>query len=222
MAESSEPIRRLDLPLSGMTCAACAARIEKVLNRLPGVDASVNLASERARIALSSNETSPEQLVASIEKAGFGVPQQSVELAIEGMPCAACSARIEKVLKRLPGVEAAVNLATERARIRYVPGVADPALLIATIDKAGYIARLVDDNSRAEDKARKLAVYRAELRRFWIAAALTLPLVAQMVTMFSGAGWSGPTCQLGQFQPVTRAPGPEAAPAGLRAGAGPR
>ncbi|MBK7422726.1 MAG: cadmium-translocating P-type ATPase [Propionivibrio sp.] len=174
-----------------MTCAACAARIEKVLNRLPGVDASVNLASERARIALSSNETSPQQLVASIEKAGFGVPQQSVELAIEGMTCAACSARIEKVLKRLPGVEAAVNLAAERARIRYVPGVADPALLIAAIDKAGFTARLVDDNSRAEDKARKLAVYRAELRRFWIAAALTLPLVAQMVTMFSGAGWSG-------------------------------
>ena len=187
----SEPLRRLDLPLSGMTCAACAARIEKVLNRLPGVDASVNLASERARIALSSNETSPAQLVASIEKAGFGVPQQSVELAIEGMTCAACSARIEKVLKRLPGVEAAVNLATERARIRFVPGVADPALLIATIEKAGYTARRVDDNSRAEDKARKLAVYQAELRRFWIAAALTLPLVAQMLTMFSGAGWSG-------------------------------
>ena len=187
----SEPLRRLDLPLSGMTCAACAARIEKVLNRLPGVDASVNLASERARIALSSNETSPAQLVASIEKAGFSVPQQSVELAIEGMTCAACSARIEKVLKRLPGVEAAVNLATERARIRFVPGVADPALLIATIEKAGYTARRVDDNSRAEDKARKLAVYQAELRRFWIAAALTLPLVAQMLTMFSGAGWSG-------------------------------
>ncbi|MBL8415700.1 MAG: copper-translocating P-type ATPase [Propionivibrio sp.] len=174
-----------------MTCAACAARIEKVLNRLPGVEASVNLASERARIALSSTETSPEQLVASIEKAGFGVPQQSVELAIEGMTCAACSARIEKVLKRLPGVEAAVNLAAERARIRYVPGVADPALLIATIKKAGFTARRVDDNSRAEDKARKLAVYEAELRRFWIAAALTLPLVAQMLTMFSGAGWSG-------------------------------
>ena len=158
MSEPSEPLRRLDLPLSGMTCAACAARIEKVLNRLPGVDASVNLASERARIVFSSNETSPEQLVASIEKAGFGVPQQSVELVIEGMTCAACSARIEKVLKRLPGVEAAVNLATGRARIRYVPGIADPAVLIATISQAGFTARRVDDNSRVEDKARKLAV----------------------------------------------------------------
>lgn len=191
MLEQPEPIRHFDLPLAGMTCAACAARIEKVLNRLPGVQANVNLATEHARVALSSNETSPEQIVASIEKAGFSVPQQTVELGIEGMTCAACSARIEKVLNRLPGVEAAVNLAAERARIRYVPGVVDPALLIAAIDKAGFKGRLVDDKSRDEEKARKLAVYQAELRRFWISAALTLPLVAQMATMFSGADWGG-------------------------------
>ena len=191
MSEPSESsIRRLDLPLAGMTCAACAARIEKVLNRLPGVDASVNFASERARIALSGSQTSLQQLVESIVKAGFDVPQQTVELSIEGMSCAACSARIEKVLNRLPGVEAAVNLAAERARIRYLPGVADPALLIATVNQAGYTARLADDQSRAEEKARKLAVYQAELRRFWISAVLTLPLLAQMLTMFNGADWS--------------------------------
>lgn len=178
--------RHLDLPLSGMTCAACAARIEKVLNRLPGVQASVNLASERARVELVSSETSPQQVVASIEKAGFTVPQQTLELGIEGMTCAACSTRLEKVLNRLPGVEAAVNLAAECARVRYVPGVAEPALLIAVVEKAGFKARLANDTSREEEKARKLAAYRAELRRFWISAALTLPLVAQMVTMFSG------------------------------------
>ena len=191
MSEQPEPIRHLDFPLAGMTCAACAARIEKVLNRLPGVQANVNLATEHARVTLSSNETSPQQLVASVEKAGFSVPQQTVELGIEGMTCAACSARVEKVLNRLPGVEAAVNLAAERARIRYVPGVADPVLLIAAIDQAGFKGRLVDDKSRDEEKARKLAVYQAELRRFWISAALTLPLVAQMATMFSGADWGG-------------------------------
>ena len=191
MLEQPEPIRHFDLPLAGMTCAACAARIEKVLNRLPGVQANVNLATEHARVALSSNETSPEQLVASIEKAGFSVPQQTVELGIEGMTCAACSMRIEKLLNRLPGVEAVVNLAAERVRIRYVPGVADSVLLIAAIDKAGFKGRLVDDKSRDEEKARKLAVYQAELRRFWISAALTLPLVAQMATMFSGADWGG-------------------------------
>ena len=93
LSESIASARRLDLPLAGMTCAACAARIEKVLNRLPGVAASVNLASERARIELAGGETSPQQIVESIEKAGFAVPQQTLELAIEGMTCAACSTR---------------------------------------------------------------------------------------------------------------------------------
>ena len=189
MTVQAEAPQRLDLPISGMTCAACAARIEKVLNRLPGVAASVNLAAERVRVDLAPGQTGAPQIVAAIEKAGFSVPQQTVELGIEGMTCAACSTRLEKVLNRLPGVEAAVNLAAERARVRYVPGVADPALLIAAVKRAGFVGRVADDRSREEDKARKLAAYQAELRRFWISAVLTLPLVAQMVTMFSGAPW---------------------------------
>jgi Cu+-exporting ATPase len=109
-----------------------------------------------------------------------------LDLQLNGMSCAACSARIEKVLNRLPGVRASVNLATERARIDYQPGLADPASMIAAINKAGFTARVADDGSREEEKARKLAAYRAELHRFWIAAALTLPLLAQMATMFTG------------------------------------
>lgn len=191
LSDSSESIRRLDLPLSGMTCAACAARIEKVLNRLPGVEASVNLAAERARVELSSSETSPQQVVTTIEKAGFGVPLQTLDLGIEGMTCAACATRIEKVLNKLPGVEAAVNLASERARVRYQPGVSEPAQVLAAVSRAGFVGRIADDRSREEEKARKLVAYHAELRRFWIAAALTLPLVAQMATMFSGADLGG-------------------------------
>ena len=185
------PACRLDLPISGMTCAACAARIEKVLNRLPGVEASVNLAAERARVEVSSSETTAQQVVAAIEKAGFAVPPQTLELGIEGMTCAACAARIEKVLNRLPGVEAAVNLASERARVRYVPGVADAGKVVAAIERAGFKGRVADDRSREEEKARKEALYRAELRRFWISAVLTLPLVAQMTTMFNGLDLSG-------------------------------
>src|ERR1035437_110776 len=118
MSKPLEIIQHLDLPLSGMTCAACAARIEKVLNRLPGVAASVNFASEHFRIDVSSSETTAQQIVSTVEKAGFGVPLQTLELGIDGMTCAACATRIEKVLNRLPGVEAAVNLASERARVR--------------------------------------------------------------------------------------------------------
>ena len=191
MINETEFSSPLDLPLGGMTCAACAARIEKVLNRLPGVKASVNLASERARIERSSSETTPRQVVEAIERAGFAVPLQTLELSIEGMTCAACSTRLEKVLNRQPGVEAAVNLASEQARIRYQPGVADPASVLAAIAAAGFTGRLANDRSRDEEKERKLALYLAELKRFWIAAVLTLPLLAQMVTMFSGEGLSG-------------------------------
>jgi len=187
---NDESARRLDLPIAGMTCAACAARIEKVLNRLPGVVASVNLASERAQVQLQSDETTPQQVVAAIGKAGFAVPAQSLELAIGGMTCAACAMRIEKVLSRIDGVEASVNLAAESARIRYVPGAVDAVRLVQAVEKAGFTARVADDRSREEEKARKYAVYRAELIRFWIAAALTLPLVAQMLWMFGANGES--------------------------------
>ena len=182
---------QLDLPIGGMTCAACAARIEKVLNRLPGVQASVNLASERARVELESPVTSAGQVVAAIEKAGFEVPLQTVEMTIEGMTCAACATRLEKVLNRVEGVEASVNLASERARVRYRPGIVSHARLLEAVAGAGFTGRLADDRSREEEKARKLAAYRQELRRFWIAAALTLPLVAQMATMLSPAALSG-------------------------------
>ncbi|MFA7291232.1 MAG: heavy metal translocating P-type ATPase [Rhodocyclaceae bacterium] len=185
----TEPERRLlDLPIAGMTCAACAARIEKVLNRLSGVEASVNLATERAQIHLTGSEITPAAVVAAIERTGFSVPPQTLELGIEGMTCAACAARIEKVLNRLDGVEASVNLAAERARVRFVAGRASPDQLLAAIEKAGFHARVADDRARAEDKARKQAVYHEELRRFRIAAVLTLPLVLQMAWMFGSSG----------------------------------
>ena len=177
----------LELPLAGMTCAACAARIEKQLNRLPGVEAAVNFATERATIRYASAATTAATLVETIRKTGFEVPPATVDLAIGGMTCAACAARIEKQLNKLEGVEAAVNLAAEKAHIRYVPGLADPAQLVATVVKTGFTASISSNDTRAEEKARKLAVYREELRRFWISAALTLPLVAQMAFMF-GSG----------------------------------
>ena len=116
----------------------------------------------------------PEQEVAEI-----------VELAIGGMTCAACSARIERQLNKLPGVEAAVNLPAERAHIRFDPAAADVEKLIATIVKTGFTATRSTADTRGEEKARKEAAYRAEVKRFWIALALTLPLIAQMPFMFA-------------------------------------
>jgi Cu+-exporting ATPase len=181
--------RQLELPIAGMHCAACAARIEKILNGLPDVrSANVNFANERAYVTLKTAETPANGVVNAIETAGFQVPRQTLDLAINGMRCAACAARIEKALTALPGVSADVNLASETARVRWQPGLADHAGIIAAVEAAGFGARRVEDKTQAEEKARKEALYQAERRHFWIAALLSAPLAGQMLFMLGGDG----------------------------------
>ncbi len=179
-------LKQIELPIEGMTCTACAARIEKNLNKLPGVHAAVNFANEKARVKFDASQTQPEDLIRLVEMAGFHVAPKSVQLQISGMTCAACSGRIEKALNKLPGVRASVNLATEIAHVSFQPGLETVEDLIGAVVKAGYGASEISDASRAEEKTRKLAAYQAEMRIFWISAILTLPLLLQMGAMFSG------------------------------------
>jgi P-type Cu+ transporter len=179
-------LKQMELPIEGMTCAACAVRVEKNLNKLPGVHAAVNFASEKARVEFDTSQTGPEDLIRSVEKAGFHVPPQPVQLQISGMTCAACSGRIEKALNKLPGVTASVNLATETAHVSFNPALETVEDLIAAVVRAGYGASEISEATRAEEKERRLAAYQAEMRMFWVSAILTLPLLLQMVTMFSG------------------------------------
>src|SRR5574341_455733 len=95
---------RIELPIEGMTCAACAARIEKNLNKLPGVQAAVNFAAEKAQVEFDRGQFQPADIVQAIRKTGFSVPERQAELAIRGMTCAACAGRIEKALNKLEGV----------------------------------------------------------------------------------------------------------------------
>jgi len=175
---------RLDLPLAGMTCAACAARIEKSLNKLPGVVANVNFAAESAQVTLRPELNSPAAVVETIKRAGYSVPVQTAEFQVYGMTCVACAARIEKALNKLEGVEAAVNFASETARIRYVPGLTTPEQLVEVIRNTGYEASERVEANAAEEKARRAGLYRAELRLFWISVALSLPLLLGMFSMF--------------------------------------
>jgi Cu+-exporting ATPase len=116
---------------------------------------------------------------------------QTVDLAVGGMTCAACALRIEKQLNKLPGVEAVVNLASERAHVRFVATVVDTARLLATVEKAGFTAALAEDHSREEEAGRKAALYRRERLRLVLSAVLTLPLLAQMAFMFSAKHGEG-------------------------------
>jgi Cu+-exporting ATPase len=113
-----------------------------------------------------------------------------LELGLTGMTCAACATRIEKALNRVPGVHATVNFATEIAAVGFDPDVATSDQMIAAVARAGYGAsvRRESEAERAHDKARKQREYQSLKREFFIAAVLTLPLLAQMVPMLASGG----------------------------------
>ena len=178
----------LSFPVRGMTCAACAAAIERVLNRFPGVRASVNFAGERVRVDYDPGQVQPAALIEGVARAGYSVPSETVALDITGMSCASCAAGIDGILRKTPGVvEASVNSASSRARVEFVPGVVDVDGIIERIGKAGFGASRVRDMDAAEMAAREArdrAEWRRELALFALSVALTLPLFAQMFTMF--------------------------------------
>ena len=183
---NASTLKHIELPIEGMTCAACAMRIEKNLNKLSGVQANVNFANEKAHVNYDVSQVKTDTLISTIEKAGFHIAPRSVQLQLRKMTCAACAGHIEKALNKLPGVRATVNVATETAKVNFIPGLATVDNLINAVINAGYDASEISESSHAEEKARRLAAYQTELRLFWISTALTLPLVLQMGAMFSG------------------------------------
>ncbi|SDU89748.1 heavy metal translocating P-type ATPase [Pseudomonas mucidolens] len=177
---SSASGTRLSLPVEGMTCASCVGRVERALKAVPGVyKAAVNLATERADVTFTG-VTDPQAVVHAIERAGYSVREETSHLAIEGMTCASCVGRVEKALAKIPGVlEANVNLATERARVRHLAGVVCVADLEVAVKKAGYTARHLSaeaPNEGDQDTARRDDEARALQRSMWVAAILTLPV----------------------------------------------
>ncbi|MCF0017771.1 heavy metal translocating P-type ATPase [Pseudomonas stutzeri] len=168
------------LPVSGMTCASCAGRVERALLKVPGVaSASVNLANEQVRV--ESSEADVAALIEAVQKAGYGVPVQSLELAIDGMTCASCVGRVERALLKVPGVRsAAVNLASERAHVE-VLGPPDPAALIQAVGAAGYHATASSERRPAADAERRLQRERwAVIAGLLLAAPLVLPMFGEL------------------------------------------
>ena len=139
----------LSIGIEGMTCSSCAARVEKLLGRLPGISrATVSFSTESALLE-SDSVVDLATVRQAIEKAGFHVPEENRVLAITGMTCSSCAARVEKVLAGVPGVvSAVVNLATEKAHVTLTRGVPTSALIEA-VRKAGYDAALQTEGSPA-------------------------------------------------------------------------
>ncbi|WP_246777272.1 heavy metal translocating P-type ATPase [Microvirga sp. VF16] len=164
-----------------MSCASCVGRVERAIRAVDGVDAaSVNLATERAQVALKPGVTNAVSLAVAIRNVGYEPIEDTVDLQISGMTCASCVGRVEKALRTVPGVlDATVNLATERASVRTLGGSNMSGALIAAVKTTGYEAEPA--RSGAEQADRERAAREAELsslrRSVILAAIATLPLL---------------------------------------------
>jgi Cu+-exporting ATPase len=178
-------VKEANLQITGMTCAACAIRIEKGLNKMDGVEqASVNLALEKSSIKYDPSKLSAADFEKKIEALGYGVVKQKAEFDITGMTCAACSTRIEKGLNKIEGVAIAnVNLALEKATIEFNPSEVTVADIIAKVEKLGYGAHQKQKDTEQVDHREK--AIKDQKRKFIISAILSLPLLWTMVGHFT-------------------------------------
>ncbi|MBE5985273.1 heavy metal translocating P-type ATPase [Lacrimispora sp. AGF001] len=171
------------LDIRGMTCAACAQRIEKTVKKLPGISqASVNLASEKLFVEYDSS-LDLSDIKAAVSKIGYEAAEKTeysdVTIPIGGMTCAACARRVEKAVGKLEGVESSsVNFATEKATIAYDPRKVRLSAIKAAIEKAGYQALEVNKADAAdEDRLRKQQEIKTLWTKFITSAVFSLPLL---------------------------------------------
>ena len=176
--------------VKGMTCASCVGRVERTLKKQPGVsNATVNLATEKASVAFDPDAGGDlDQLLKSVHDAGYEPVVANEELGVRGMTCASCVRRVEKAINRLPGIlSASVNLATEKASIRFLPDVTKLAAIQQAIKDAGYepVEETHDDGGTEAADTESTALR----KRLIFAAALTVPLlVVAMGRMLPGLG----------------------------------
>lgn len=177
-------MKKETIKITGMTCAACAARVEKVVSKMAGItSASVNFATESLSVEYDEGVASRQKINEVIEKAGYGTVEIStiseVTIPIGGMTCASCSARVEKVLGKLEGITSAtVNLATEKATIHYDTQQIKLSTIRQAIEKAGYQALEIEKKTAIdEDKLRKEKEIRTLKTKLIVSATFGIPLL---------------------------------------------
>ncbi|MFZ7103996.1 MAG: heavy metal translocating P-type ATPase [Peptococcaceae bacterium] len=183
---------KVNLKIKGMTCAACAAKIGKSLNKMDGVrNTNVNLAMEKATVEYDSTKINSNGFIEKITKLGYQVATDSIDLKIQGMTCAACAAKIEKKLISSPGVaQATVNLAAEKAAVTYYNSVVTTADIKAVIEKLGYKAEVAGDKLDVdkEREAREKEIKKQKIYLFF-SAAFSIPLALVMFAELFKWAW---------------------------------
>jgi P-type Cu+ transporter len=176
-------LKRIDIPVTGMSCASCVRRVERALSKQEGVtEASVNFAAEKASVSYEPTTTSPHELIRAIQDVGYGADVRQMTFGVMGMTCASCVERVEQALKKVPGVlEASVNLTNEKATVEYLASEVELRDLEKAVEGAGY--GVVREGSSTEDtREREYDKLRAD---FLLAAGLTaLILLGSLPMMF--------------------------------------
>ncbi|WP_028594134.1 heavy metal translocating P-type ATPase [Paenibacillus assamensis] len=185
MSEQSAGLKQTSLQISGMTCAACANRIEKGLKKVEGVtNANVNFALERASVTYQADQVQMEQLEKAVEKLGYKTVKENVDLTITGMTCAACATRIEKGLNKLPGVtNASVNFALETAHVEFNGAEVTIDNIQGKVAQLGYKAHRKSDEDTQEGYREK--EIKTQKIKFIVSAIVSFPLLWAMVSHFS-------------------------------------
>ncbi|HDR7253396.1 heavy metal translocating P-type ATPase [Bacillus pacificus] len=178
--------KEANLQISGMTCAACANRIEKGLKKVEGVhDANVNFALEKTKIMYDPQKTNPQQFKEKVESLGYGIVSDKAEFTVSGMTCAACANRVEKRLNKLEGVnEATVNFALESATVDFNPDEINVNEMKSAITKLGYKLELKSDEQDGSTDHRLQEIERQK-KKFIVSFILSFPLLWAMVSHFS-------------------------------------
>ncbi|WP_416806394.1 heavy metal translocating P-type ATPase [Bacillus cereus] len=178
--------KEANLQISGMTCAACANRIEKGLKKVEGVhEANVNFALEKTKIMYDPTKTNPQQFKEKVESLGYGIVSDKAEFTVSGMTCAACANRVEKRLNKLDGVnKATVNFALESATVDFNPDEVNVNEMKSAITKLGYKLEVKPDDQDASTDHRLQEIERQK-KKFIISFILSFPLLWAMVSHFS-------------------------------------
>ncbi|PEI65728.1 copper-translocating P-type ATPase [Bacillus wiedmannii] len=178
--------KEANLQISGMTCAACANRIEKGLKKVEGVhDANVNFALEKTKIMYDPQKTNPQQFKEKVESLGYGIVSDKAEFTVSGMTCAACANRVEKRLNKLEGVNGAtVNFALESATVDFNPDEINVNEMKSAITKLGYKLEVKSDEQDGSTDHRLQEIERQK-KKFIISFILSFPLLWAMVSHFS-------------------------------------
>jgi Cu+-exporting ATPase len=170
--------KQLTLPITGMTCANCVATVERNLKKLDGVQtAVVNLSSERATVDFDASKLGLSDVIARVNRAGYGVATGEADLIIKRLSDDNDARRLEKALANIEGVlEAQVTFTTEKARVKYIPTIITQAELRRAVSSAGFEAmELGGEAEDAEAMAREHEIQ--EQRRLLIIGLIfTVPL----------------------------------------------